>query len=187
MWSMRDWAEDGLLTVAEYEALSGDDRFVDELSRGRLVREPRPGYEHSLIVSNVIGALHSYIRANPHVGRLCSESGFMLPLGRPTVRSADAAVILSKNLPMEIPTSFFVGAPDIAIEVISPSNKEAEMHEKVLEYLEAGTCVIWLLYPRTRTAVEYLADVRIRMLNAQDFLRSELLPGFVVVVNELFD
>jgi len=179
--------EDRLLTLEEYEALPSDPYYEDELSRGRVVREPPAGDEHGRVVPRVVLRLGSYLESHPEIGELRADSGFILSEHPATVRGPDVAVVFRENLPELKPRSFFVGAPDIAIEVVSPSNSAGNMQAKVLEYLEAGTRLIWVLYPQTRTAVEHLADGTIRLLIAEQALQTELLPGFGARLSEFFD
>ena len=179
--------DDRLLTLEEYEALPSDPYYVDELSRGQVVREPPAGDEHGRIVPQVIVLLRRYLDAHPGTGQLRADSGFVLSEQPATVRGPDVAVILQHRVPATRPRSFFMGAPDIAIEVVSPSNSASNMQAKVLDYLEAGTAVVWVLYPQTRTVVEHLSDGTIRLFNVQQTLQTPLLPGFNVMVAELFD
>ena len=179
--------EDKLLTLEEYEALPSDPYYEDELSRGRVVREPPAGDEHGRIVPQVIVLLRRYLDVHPGIGQLRADSGFVLAQQPATVRGPDVAVILEHRLPATSPRSFFMGAPDIAVEVVSPSNSASNMQAKVLDYLDAGTGVVWVIYPQTRTVVEHLADGTIRLLNDRQTLQTPLLPGFHVLVAELFD
>lgn len=81
---------------------------------------------------------------------------------------------------------YFRGAPDIAIEVVSPSNTAADIQEKVLDYLEARTALVWVVYPRTRTLVEHRSMSEVRMLGVDDVLSAPLLPDFALRVADLF-
>lgn len=179
-------AGDQLITLEQYEVLPESDYYIEELSRGVLVREPRPGDEHGAIVPRIIIRLGAYLSAHPEVGELRSESGFLLSTQPATVRGPDVAVVLAKNLPLIKPRSFFVGAPDIAIEVISPGNTASDIQRKVLEFIEAGTAVVWVVYPATATVVEHLSDGSITLLNGGDILETPLMPGFALRVSELF-
>lgn len=174
------------LTLAEYQALPDDGRCIDELSRGHLVREPRPGDQHGEIVSELFFLLRSYTNHWP-VGRVTVEGGFLLGSNPPTVRGPDIAFVRSARLGTEKNASFFIGAPDLAIEVVSPSNRPGELLAKISEFLDAGTQIVWVVYPATRTVVEHAADGSIRIFNAEDTLSAPaLLPGFEAPVEQIF-
>ena len=166
-----------LLTAEEYAQLPDDDNYRDELSRGRVVREPRPSDTHGATVVELIYHLRKYLDQHPQIGELRTESGFRLFSNPDTVRGPDVAFISARRLPEGI-AGFFQGAPDIAIEVVSPSNTAAELQEKVIEYLAAGTQVVWVIYPESQTALQHLSDGTARIIRKSDPLTSALLPGF---------
>jgi Uma2 family endonuclease len=173
------------LTLEEYEALPEDPYFRDEVSRGRLVREPRPGYRHGSVVARIAHLLSSYVDAHPGTGRVVAESGFILEDTPLTLRGPDVAFVRAeRDTPQK---SFFRGWPDIAIEVVSPSNTAAELQEKVLEFLDAGTALVWVVYPDTRIVVEYRSPAEFSLLRATDVLATPLLPGLGATVAELFE
>lgn len=173
------------LTLEEYLALPVDDLYVDEVSRGRLVREPRPGHLHGRIVARLTHLLCCYLDEAP-VGQVITEGGFLLSRTPVTVRGPDIAFV--RNDRMQETVSFFNGAPDLAVEVVSPSNKPGELLQKVGEFLAAGTSVAWVVYPDTRTVVEHNADGRLRILNAEELLTAPtLLPGLQIPISRIFD
>ena len=82
---------------------------------------------------------------------------------------------------------FFTGAPDLAVEVIAPTNAWETVERKTQEYLAAGTRVVWVLDPETRTVHVHDSPVRLRILGEGDLLGGDaVLPGFQVRVRELF-
>jgi Uma2 family endonuclease len=177
--------DESLLTLEQYEGLPEDERYIDEVSRGRLVREPRPAYLHGRVVVQIAHLLASYIDAHPGAGRIVTESGFVLEDVPLTLRGPDVAFVRAGRTEPE--QGFFHGAPDIAVEVVTPSNTATELQQKVLEFLEAGTELVWVVYPETRTVVEHRSPAEISLLRAADLLRTALLPGFEVAVAALFE
>jgi Uma2 family endonuclease len=176
---------DELLTLEEYLALPDDDLYIDELSRGRLVREPRPGNIHGQMVTEIAYLLRSYVEATP-VGRVITEAGFLLNRTPLTIRGPDVAFIRNERL--QSTKSFFEGAPDLAIEVVSPSNRAGELLQKVGELLSGGTNVVWVVYPQKKIVAEHTLDGSVRVLGENDLLSApELLPGFELKVRRLFD
>jgi Uma2 family endonuclease len=114
------------------------------------------------------------------------ETGFVLFDDRATVRSPDAAIVRRHRLP--VLTGHFVPvAPDLAAEVLSPSDRTAQAPSKVTMYLQAGVQLVWLLDPETRTISICRPDAAPRTLHENDTLDGgDVLPGFSVSVAELF-
>lgn len=176
------------LTIDEFERLpESEDRT--ELVRGMLVREPPAGGEHGWLAGEVLGRVRNFVRQHRLGVTLAAETGFVLSREPPTVRAPDAAFVARDRLPPEgIPTGFWPGAPDLAVEVVSPSNTMPQIQDKVLDYLEAGTRAVWIVEPRRRTVVVYHSRQDIRILTETDVLEGgDVLPGFQVPVAELFE
>lgn len=176
-----------ILTIEEYLNLPEDDTVRDELVRGRLVREPRPGGRHGWLVSELAFRLESYARKRG-LGRAVVESGFVLAEDPPTVRGPDLAFLAADGLPPDgPPTGFWRRAPDLAVEVVSPSNTAAEIQRKVLEYLAAGTRLVWVVDPQTRSVTTYRSRKDARVLTEGDPLDGgAVVPGFRIDLAELF-
>jgi len=82
---------------------------------------------------------------------------------------------------------FWPFAPDLAVEVVSPSDRFDDVMSKVQEYLNAGTRLMWALHPRTKTVMAYRPNGEVRLLRGQEELSVEDgLPGFRCRVDELF-
>ena len=78
-------------------------------------------------------------------------------------------------------------APDLAVEVVSPSDSANEIQEKVNEYLDVGVRLIWVVYPIQHTVTVYAADRAGRLLNEADTLDGgDVLPGFSLAVADIF-
>lgn len=176
-----------LLTLDEYERLPDEDGYRLELSAGRLVREPPPGARHGVIVRNLFRALDTFV-SDHELGEVVFETGFLLVERPPTVRGPDVAFISAERLPAgPVPEGFWPMAPDLAVEVVSPSNAAAEMQEKVLQYLETGTRLVWVVQPRTRTVETWAPGPEVRILREDEFLEGgEVVPGFRIAAGELF-
>lgn len=173
------------LTLEEYAALPDDDGWRDELSRGMLVREPQPAYRHTAIVHRIQRLLLEQ-EALGH-GHAYTDIGFLLSRDPPTVRGPDVAFVLAAHLPTELPSMWLERAPDLAVEVLSPSNRRAEMDARVRDYLEAGTPLVWIVDPKRRTVEVCRADGSRQVLRETEELVGEpVLTGFRVSVAELF-
>ena len=83
---------------------------------------------------------------------------------------------------------FFVGAPDLAVEVVSPDDSYEDVQEKVFEYLDAGTKLVWVLNPRLKRVFVYRAGRDVRALTAQNVLDGEdVLHGFSLPLALIFE
>src|SRR5260370_12794095 len=119
------------------------------------------------------------------LGLLLSGSGFRL--SHDTVRAPDVSFIRAERANGLDLERRFEGAPDLAVEIISPSETAAEIAHKVRQYLHAGVEVVWVLYPRDRTIHVFESSHNARILEAEEILEAPgLLPGFSVCVSEFF-
>jgi Uma2 family endonuclease len=155
-----------------------------ELIRGRLRTVPT-GARHGEIVSGIIARLHA--AKTPTVALYSESVGFRMRNGN--VRSPDASIMRRERLPEGVsPDAFVEGAPDLAVEVVSPSERDTELLQKVAEYFESGAREVWLLFPDRQQVYRYTAPLEMQILNADDTLTGgELLPDFQVRVGELFE
>jgi Uma2 family endonuclease len=178
---------DRLLSIEEFERLP-DDGYRHELVGGRLVREPPPGAIHGWVARNLFRPLDRYVEEHS-LGLVIFETGFLLTDEPPTVRGPDVAFLAREHLPSRgAPKGFWRIAPDLAVEVLSPSNTATEIQKKVLEYLEAGTCLVWVVDPDTRSVTIYRSRNDVQVLTDKDALDGAgILPGFRLAISELFD
>jgi len=144
--------QEKLYTLEEYLQLPEDDGFFDELSHGRLVREPHPADRH-MRIANLIGyRLMQYVEAHPGCGVAYTEGGFLLEEHPPTMRIPDVAFLSAARSPREPPDPYVHGAPDLCNEVLAPGNRRRDMAEKVAQYLAAGARAVWIVDAKRRTA-----------------------------------
>lgn len=173
------------MTIAEFERLPESDHYLFELSRGVLVREPRPGAAHGTAV--VLLAHHLAAWAFEHGGIVTSETGYVLAEDPDTLRGPDIAWMRADSASYRAPVGFIPRAPDLAVEVLSPSNRAGEIREKIDEYFEAGTSQVWLVDPRRRTVQVFGSPGASRTLGPSDTLDGgDLLPAFSIPVSEIF-
>lgn len=172
-------------TLEEFRALPEEDEYLVELVEGRLVREPRPGGRHGVLVALLARVLLDY--ADQAGGMVVAEGGFVLEPGRPTVRGPDVAYLRDVEERYGAPEGFITGAPGLAIEVISPSNTATEIQRKVVEYFDAGCRQVWVVHPRTRTVVVHRSVSEARLLRDGDLIEGgELMPGLDLPVSAVF-
>lgn len=175
-----------LLTIDEFERLP-DDEWRCELVRGVVVREPPAGFEHGRVANRILHLLTGFVEKHGLGEVLASETGFVLFEEPPTVRAPDAAFVAEGRVPSPAPPGFGRLAPDLAVEVVSPSNTIAQIHSKVLDYLDAGSRLVWVVDPATRSVTVYRSRKEIRLLVGDEELDGgEVLPGFRVGLSEIF-
>ncbi len=165
-----------------------DDGLKHELQAGVLVSEPLPGFRHGRIVVNLSALLAEHVRAR-RLGVVVAETGFILARRPDTVRGPDVAFVTRERIEkLADPTAAFSGPPDLAIEVLSPSNAAASMHAKVADYLAAGTRQVWLVDPARETVTVYRSLLSPAVYRGDDVLDGEdVVPGFRVRVADLFE
>lgn len=173
------------LTVEEFARLPGDGNRT-ELVRGRVVREPPAGFEHGDLAARVAHRLREFV-VHEDLGRVVgAETGFVLFESPVTIRAPDAAFVASDRVPADR-TGFARLAPDLAVEIVSPSNTMTEINDKICDYLEAGTRMVWIIESRRKTITVYRSRDDIRILGEGDEVDGgDVLPGFSLRVRDLF-
>lgn len=153
---------------------------------GGEVKTEMPGGLHGDIALGIGTQLRQWAKAGNH-GYTGVEAGYLLAQNPDFVRLPDVSFVSANRIPETgIPEAFWTIAPDLAIEVVSPSEKADDIQEKVFDYLLAGTVMVWVVYPRTQQVVVHTPDGIARTLKGQDRLEFEVLPGFTCTVHELF-
>lgn len=174
----------GCVTLEEFRRMPEEDAFRVELSRGRILREPRPGGEHGLIAGRLVRILGSEVESRG-VGVVVTETGFLLATDPRTVRGPDAAFI-ARDPAAPAPRGPWTEPPTLAVEVVSPSNAAAEIQAKVLEYLEAGTEPVWVIDPASRSVTASRPPGDAHLYREGETLEvGESLKGFSFPVAEI--
>ena len=175
------------LVTAEELFEMPDDGWRYELVRGELIKMPPPGGVHGKVIGWFLRHLISYLAGHPEY-EFFTGSGFKLASDPDIVRAPDISIVRIDRLPpFEQQFSYMELAPDIAIEVVSPSDRAGKVAEKVDEYLEYGVRLVWLLYPRRRSVVVHTPDRIARTLRSTKMLDGgAVLPGFAVAVADIF-
>ncbi|MGH2618432.1 MAG: Uma2 family endonuclease [Thermomicrobiales bacterium] len=174
------------ITVEEFETMSLEGPW--ELIDGELVEMSPSAEELSNISANIIVLVGQHVRAR-RLGRVYNaEGGFVLFPDRETVRAPDVAFVRADRVPHgEARKHFSRLAPDLAVEVLSPSDRPSEVVAKIEMYQEAGVLLIWLVDPDAKTVTVIAAGKATRVLQTDDTLDGgDILPGFSVPVAEIF-
>lgn len=141
-----------LVTADELERMPEDD-YRYELVRGRLTRMSPVAPLHGRVTAILTARLWNHL-SDRSVGEVWNEVGFRLASDPDTVRAPDVSFVSNERLPQPDVRGFYRGAPDVAIEVLSPDDRPADVHEKVPDYLAAGTVMVVVVDPhRQRVTV----------------------------------
>ena len=155
-----------------------------EYLNGELIPLAPTSVEHGDISMNLISLLNRYVRQN-QLGRVYApDTGFKVG---DRYLIPDIAFITSEKYPDNRKKAFSI-PPDLAVEVVSPSDTLHRIQEKVFAYLEAGTQLVWVLEPRAKTVTVYRSETDITTLTRNDTLSGEdVVKGFSCQVAELFE
>ncbi len=163
-----------------------DDGNHYELIRGELIKMSPPAEPHGVLRVAIGALIWNHVRAN-RLGRVYgAETGFVISTDPDTVLAPDAAFVSTERA-KPLSQKFGPVAPDLAVEVISPSNTAKELNEKISLYFQAGTQQVWIIYPQTQTIYVYTSVTTVKILTRTDTLDAgNVLPGFKLPLEELF-
>ncbi len=159
-----------------------------ELVRGELVEVPGTSALHNFIVMTVARLLDTFVRPR-RLGVVASDgASYLLTRSPDVLRIPDVSFVTRGRVPESgIPRRYWPLAPDLAVEIVSPSDRASDLREKVRDYLDAGTRLVWVLWPEDRSVTVYAAGSEVRELREGDELDGgEVLPGFRARVADLF-
>ena len=165
-----------------------DSRKV-ELVEGEIVDMPLPNPIHAAILATLSTELNTHVRQNESGRVLVGDAPFVLTRdteGRDTLRGLDIAYISAQRLPGKLPRTPLHVAPDLAVEIISPSNKAEDIEKKIEQLLEAGTALIWIVYPDLQRIVVHSVDGMFKLIESDLLTGGDVLPGFELRVADIF-
>ena len=160
-----------------------------ELVRGRLRMMTPASAAHGLVSMTIGRLLSTYVRAHRLGECFADSTGYTLPNLPNTVRAPDASFVRADHLPSAgVGGGFLQLAPDLAVEVLSPSESAADLAEKLADYRVAGTVLVWVIDPATRTVIIVAGDDARTTLGVDETLTGGIVvPGFACGVGELFE
>lgn len=173
-----------LFTVDDLDSLKGD----FELDEGRLVPVTQPKRRHGKVCARLTTRLQIHCDKTGQGEVLSNDTGFILHRNPDTLRGPDIAVIQAERLEGLPEDCHPEMAPDLAIEVVSPANSPGDLQRKVAQYLEAGTSLVWVVYPARRTVAVYTGGEGLVQLlgDGQELIGDPVLPGFRCSIVDLF-
>jgi len=160
-----------------------------ELVRGEVVAVPSPGAIHNVIANLLFHLLYTFA-SEQRLGIVFGDNmGYVLSRGPDTVRIPDVSFVAWDRVPEAgIPDGSWQIPPNLAVEVVSPSDQTADVNDKAREYVASGVSLAWVLWPKRRVVSVYTRNQMVRELGLDDELDGgDTLPGFSVRVSTLFD
>lgn len=174
--------------TAEELLLMPSDGIRRELLAGE-VRDMNPaGYLHGRIAMSVSAPLDQYVRKHSLGVVLAAETGFKISSSPDTVRAPDVSFVRRERVEEagEV-EGYWPGAPDLAVEVVSPNDSYASVEEKAASWLEAGTYAVVVVEPRTKTVTVRSSRTEIRIFTEGDMLDvGDAVPGWTILVADIF-
>jgi Uma2 family endonuclease len=178
---------DRLMTAAELADLPEDGNRY-ELSRGMLICMSPTSVGPSRIAGKMVARIGSFVDEHELGIYGTADGGFRLASNPDTVRAPDAWFVRAERLQAGVDeVGFFAGAPDLVVEVLSPSDRFKDVMLKIRDYLEAGVPLIWVLDAQSRVTAIFKPGAPVRFLDRDDTLDGEdVLPGFKLPLREVF-
>lgn len=160
-----------------------------EVINGEIV-EKIVGSKQAEIASILDQILGAFVRVN-RSGRVIAENVFRINPQKNLQRRPDLAFVSDARWPFRkrVPdVAAWDVVPDLAVEVVSPSNSAYEMQEKIQHYFTAGVVEVWIIYPNVRLLYRYTSPTRVQVVQSGEELDGgALFPGFRMPLSELFE
>jgi len=174
-------------TAEDLLALTSDENHY-EIVKGELIKMVPASARHGKFASRLVHALASCMGEHDLGQVYTAEPGFQLEAKPLTIRAPDVAFVRRERIPPEgEPEGYWAIAPDLVVEIVSPSETAEDVHQKVADYLRAGTRLLWLVYPVSQAVMEYRPPMEARQLTVEDDLDGgEVVPGFRYPLKQLF-
>lgn len=166
-----------------------DDGHRYELLSGELHRMSPAGNVHGRVAMNLAGRLFPFVTSGKLGAVYAAETGFILSRDPDTVRAPDVAFVAQQRLDETGDVrGYWPGAPDLAAEVVSPSDSWSDVTDKALAWLEAGSRLVWVVDPARKSVTVYRNADDIEVLDSTSELNApDMLPGWHVPVADLFE
>ena len=155
-----------------------------ELIKGELLTMSPPGDQHGAIVVNLAALLRDHVKRK-NLGRLTAESGFKLESDPDTVLAPDISFTMRDKAGIPS-TGYRPGPPDLAVEVLSPSDSKGMVERKTALWLKLGAKSVWNVNPKKRTVEVNYSNGEKKVFHETDELVDDTIPGFRVPVSEIF-
>lgn len=176
------------VSIDEFFELANSPHYSDvvvELVDGAIIEMTKPGFQHGWITNRLAFVLTGFVTQHRLGIVTAAETGYIV--GEGTVRGIDIGFVSSARLPAYTVEKHFPGAPDLAVEVISPTNEAQDIHRKIRELLKSGAQIVWIVYPDTRTVDVWTADGAQSLDESDTLDGASVLPGFKLAIKTIFE
>ena len=176
-----------LITGEEFSRMDVPDHY--ELVRGRILPIPPPSHGHGRVEFNIAGPVYVFLQSNRLGTMAIGESGLYTGRNPDTVRGTDLTYVSNERLALRDRSLAYLDvAPDWITEVLSPSNTEAYIQEKLSEYFNIQVRMVWLVDLEARCVQVYRSLTEVRTFLEKDIITGEdVLPGFSMPVVKIFE
>lgn len=185
-------AREKWISVDEFREIAQRPENADlhmELIEGVIYAMPPTGEEHGNDAGNFFGFIWNYVRAH-NLGRVtAAETGYIIHTdedGKNTLLAPDVGFISKARMTLEPARTYVPVAPDLAVEIMSPNDKAADIHLKINKYLQYGTRAVWVAYPDSRSVVVHTTSGAQTLHENEILDGGDILPGFKLRVGEIF-
>jgi Uma2 family endonuclease len=177
-----------LTTAEEFLLLPDEDGFRHELINGEVIRMPSPGYPHGRIVVRLTAPLAQFVWDHG-LGEVLNDAGWKLTSSPDTVLGPDISFITKQRLKQGPPIieGYWDGPPDLAVEVLSPSERPGMVQARILSLFGYGVKQLWIVNPKHSTVVVYRSPSDSITFSGSDELEADdILPGFRISLDRIF-
>jgi Uma2 family endonuclease len=158
-----------------------------ELIKGELRQMSPTGGLHGLLALELGRLLGNHVVAQKLGYVTAAETGFILAETPLTVRAPDVGFVAKAHMPQPIPQKYIPVAPDLAVEVVSPSDTAQDIREKVIDFLQAGTRIVWVVYPESETVDVYRPGKDVQIISVDGILDGgDVVPGLHIPLRDVF-
>ena len=175
-----------LLTAEEFLLLpEPENGYQQELIRGEIITTAPPGGMHGVTCLKAGRRIGDFVERNDLGTVTSNDTGFITERGPDSVRGPDISFWSKKRLPT-VPVGYIETAPDLLVEVLSPSNTSKQIRAKLKEYFATGVRLVWVVAPEDRTLTIYRIPNEGRVLHESALVSGEdVLPEFTCRVSDL--
>ncbi|HYM13121.1 MAG TPA: Uma2 family endonuclease [Bryobacterales bacterium] len=176
-----------LMTFEQYADLPEQEGVFRELDEGRVIETSHRSLLHGAVQANVAHILGNHLDQTGADFILTQNAGFLL--GPDTDRAPDVSLVRKSTLAGRevVKGGSLRGAPDLAVEVVSPTDMAEDLDRKTEQYLRAGTTAVWIVYPETKHVIIHRRSGEARRVGpGQSLEEPELLPGLRIAVDQIF-
>ena len=177
-----------LMTAEELMELP-DDGFRYELVNGELEKMPPPGHPHGRIAYRLGLYVGKFVLDHGLGEAFATETGFKLTSNPDTVLAADFAFVTTERFNEGKNTEgYWPGPPELAVEVLSPSDRPGKVNKKISRWFSFGTRQVWIVDPEHRTITVYRSPSDTKTFSERENLEvDDLLPGFRISLEKIFN